>query len=873
MNLHRRKINSKDDRIMASLYISNSLMNTGARALMGRLAGIFFRKIDFDAESINTLREYCGKGRVAYVSYQSSSAPLHILVNLLRRHGSPVPDIALDFTPSLLQATENFFSHVSFLFRKYFEGKKLVTVPDRDYIINLFRGKRAVILSVLSRRLFIRRYIDIKSDSLEYLIEAQRVIDDPIYLFPQMLFWTQDPERTRTFISTHATTDMGFFAGLFTMLTSTTPAFVRVSTPINLKEEIERSSTEDLKQISRMIRNRLLEIYTHEKRTALGPVIKSHQEMMEKVLEHKNVIDDIQLLRESERQSEKLLRKKAYRYFREIAAHFSITVLKWFHRTVRYMLNKIFDDITFDINDLQRVREAAQRGPLVLVSCHKSHMDYLIISCIFYENKIFPPFIVAGTNLTFFPMGQIFRRCGAFFMRRSFRDLKLYPTVFKQYIKTLVGEGYTIEFFIEGTRSRTGKMNAPKLGILKYLISAIEEGYNRDMIFVPITISYDRIVEESSYHMELKGKEKEAETTSAFVRSRKLLKRNYGNVYLTFNEPIAFSEFAAGLKKDEDLTESLGAYLGRRISEVVTATPFAVTSAAMLLSSAKGFSRDKLKKRFASLHDYLLFAGVRMSTTMQDAANYDEIIDYVIESYQYDDIISELSAGIDGTEGEITLHGVYEIYENERARINFYKNSITHFFLPVTFISAALLAFAQGDVMDIRQLTDRFTDLMDLFSEEFIYSEEMLDTDGVIAKYLGYLEGRSAVSRRGDNVIIVPSNRDELILFAKAAQDILESYLIVCDSVNQIRRKMSRRDLVYEVRKNGMKLYNLGDVKLSESLSMPTYDSALAKLEKSGVLEMRHVGKKYPEISIKFPVKALEIKQRVQSYLWNLQRM
>jgi glycerol-3-phosphate O-acyltransferase len=293
----------------------------------------------------------------------------------------------------------------------------------------------------------------------------------------------------------------------------------------------------------------------------------------------------------------------------------------------------------------------------------------------------------------------------------------------------------------------------------------------------------------------------------------------------------------------------------------------------MLLSSAKGFSRDKLKKRFATLHDYLMFSGVRMSTTMQDAANYDEIIDYVIESYQYDDIISELSAGIGGAKGEITLEGLYEINENERARINFYKNSITHFFLPVTFISAALLGFAQGDEMDIRQLCDRFTDLMDLFSEEFVYAEEMLDTDRAIAKYLEYLEGRSAISRRGDSVFIVSSNRDEIILFAKAVQDILESYLIVCDSVNQIRRKMSRRELVYEVRKNGIKLYNLGDVKLSESLSMPVYDSALVKLEKSGVLEMRHVGKKFAEVNIKFPVKALEIKQRIQSYLWNLQRM
>ena len=727
-------MNMNNNQLITSLYISNSLMNTGANAFMEKLAGIFFRKIDFDTESIKPLREYQGKGRVAYVSYQSSSASLHILANLLRRHGNRVPDIALDFTPSFLQMIINFFSRISYFYQKYLERKKFTAVPDQEYIINLLRGNRAVMLSLLSRKLFIRKYIDIKSDTIEYLIEAQKLIDEPIYLFPHILFWNQDPERTNTFISTHATTNLGFFSALFTMIRSVTPAFARISTPINLQEEIRRSSTDDPKQISRIIRNKLLEIYTHEKRTTLGPVIKSHQEMMEKVLEHKNVLDEIRLLMGSERQSEKLLRKKAYKYFNEIAAHFSITMLKWFHRLVRYVLSKIFDDIYFDINDVQRIREAAQRGPLILVSSHKSHMDYLIISCIFYENKIFPPFIVAGSNLTFFPMGQIFRRCGGFFMRRSFRGLKLYPDVFKQYIKTLVGEGYTIEFFIEGTRSRTGKMGTLKLGILKYLINAVEEGYNREMIFVPITISYDRIVEESSYHMELKGKEKEAETTSAFVKSRKLLKRNYGKVYLSFNEPVSFREYAESLKKEEDLTESLGLYLGQRISEIIMATPFAVTSAAMLLSSAKGFSRDLLRKRFAVLHEYLMFAGARMSDTMQTASNYDEIIDYVIESYRQDDIITELTAGIGSTDGEITLQGVYAIDENERARIAFYKNSITHFFLPVSFISGVLLNFAQGDEMDVQQLTDKFKDLMELLAEEFIYSEEMLDTAGVIAK-------------------------------------------------------------------------------------------------------------------------------------------
>ncbi|HOD16701.1 MAG TPA: 1-acyl-sn-glycerol-3-phosphate acyltransferase, partial [Spirochaetota bacterium] len=528
-----------------SLYYGNETMvRTRANDFMEKVTAVFFKSVDFDEESLRTLQEYQGKGRIAYVSYQSANTSLLVLVNLLRARGLPVPERALDFTPNIFQMFANIANYISSLANKFgSSGAKVESASEADMVLELLRDNRPLILSILSRKLFIRRYIEIKSDSLQYLIEAQKQIDEPIYVFPEILFWNQNPERTKTLVTSRATIDRGFFSGLFTLFKSSTPAFVRVARPINLKEEIAQATTDEPRQLGRLLRNRLLEIYGQEKRAVLGPVMKSQHEIMEKVLYHKNVIDEIKQLERDDHTSERKLRKKAYRYFREIAADFSINMIKWFHASVRYMFTKIFDGIYYDIEDMKRVREAAQKAPLILVPSHKSHMDYLIVSSIFYENKIIPPHIVAGSNLTFFPMGPVFRRSGAFFMRRSFRGLKLYPVVFKQYIKTLINEGYSIEFFIEGGRSRTGKIMLPKMGILKYLIDAIEEGYNKDMMFVPITISYDRILEESSYHMELKGKEKEKESTSNFVKSSSLLKRKYGKVYLSFNEPFSFREF------------------------------------------------------------------------------------------------------------------------------------------------------------------------------------------------------------------------------------------------------------------------------------------------------------------------------------------
>lgn len=248
--------------ITHSRYINNSIVHTRVNDAMEKLAGLLFRGVSFDSESLQTLKDYHGKGRTAYVSFQSSSTPLLILVNLLRRNGAPVPELALGFTPHLVQAIVNFGAAAALLFKQYILRKKIENVSDFDYIRGIVQGNRALILSLLSRRMFIRRYIEIKTDNIQYLVEVQKLIDEPIFLFPQILFWNQNPERTHSLVTSRATGDRGFISGLLTVLKSSTPSFIRIPPPINLKEEIGRSLNDDTKQIARRIRYRLLEIYS-----------------------------------------------------------------------------------------------------------------------------------------------------------------------------------------------------------------------------------------------------------------------------------------------------------------------------------------------------------------------------------------------------------------------------------------------------------------------------------------------------------------------------------------------------------------------------------------------------------------------------------
>ena len=161
-----------------------------------------------------------------------------------------------------------------------------------------------------------------------------------------------------------------------------------------------------------------------------------------------------------------------------------------------------------------------KQHPVVLVPCHRSHFDYLILSYLFHANYLSPPHIAAGINLSFWPLGPLFRGAGAYFIRRSFEGNELYKTVFRNYLTFLIREGYTQEFFIEGGRSRTGKILTPKLGMLSAIVNAFIAGVRRDLYLVPVSIHYGRVVEEESYRRELVGAEKEKESLLSLLKAR-----------------------------------------------------------------------------------------------------------------------------------------------------------------------------------------------------------------------------------------------------------------------------------------------------------------------------------------------------------------
>src|SRR5262249_45677326 len=222
----------------------------------------------------------------------------------------------------------------------------------------------------------------------------------------------------------------------------------------------------------------------------------------------------------------KAIEKRGRANLREIAADPKPWMFRLGRPILSWVFRRIFDGIEVDREGLAKVRDAARKGPLIIVPSHKSHVDYLVLSYVFLENDLVPPHIAAGANLAFWPLGFFFRRGGAFFLRRTFRGDRLYGAVFRAYVRKLLRERFNIEFFIEGGRSRTGKLLAPKLGLLGMVVEAAlddDGAHARKAQVVPISIGYEKVIEEKSYAKELAGGKKKKEDVKGLLKATRVL--------------------------------------------------------------------------------------------------------------------------------------------------------------------------------------------------------------------------------------------------------------------------------------------------------------------------------------------------------------
>ncbi|MGJ8691757.1 MAG: glycerol-3-phosphate 1-O-acyltransferase PlsB [Thalassotalea sp.] len=274
---------------------------------------------------------------------------------------------------------------------------------------------------------------------------------------------------------------------------------------------------------------------------ATGPRLMHRQQMFKVLLSTPAIKKLIADEARNKKCSEEQIKKDALKIMDEIAGDYSDAIVRLGERVLSWLWNRLYNGIT--VKNSERLRKLAEDGQeIIYVPCHRSHMDYLLLTYVIYQQGLVIPRIAAGINLNFWPAGPIFRKSGAFFIRRSFRGNRLYSTIFREYLGLLFERGYSVKYYTEGGRSRTGRLLPPKTGMLAMTIQSLLRGVDRPLTLVPVYIGYEHVMEVGTYHKELSGSKKKNESIFGVFKAIKNL-RNYGKGFVNFGTPISINDF------------------------------------------------------------------------------------------------------------------------------------------------------------------------------------------------------------------------------------------------------------------------------------------------------------------------------------------
>jgi glycerol-3-phosphate O-acyltransferase len=808
----------------------------------------FFSHIAVDEGWADAVRQASARGHVVYIGRAQSFLDFLGLDYLVKKHALPLIKLTNDLGMSVLEP----FGRGSRRLRN------AAPIPEESALAD-------TIAAGASALLFLRRPPSVSGaltgakegragaaldvDLVRTLVELQRKTEKPIILLPQTLVWTKrTPNKQPTLV------DVLFGP-------SDWPGRVRTSLQflLNYKNAIHRGGepfdllaflgeNQDLTdaQAADAVRYALLRRMERERTIILGPARKTGGRLKDELLRSPRLRRHMQLAAKEGPRPLAAIEAETRRELDRLAASPDTNVVGLMDRVLRVVWDRIYDGLVVDEEGMARVREAARHGPLVLVPSHKSHVDYLVVSSVFYQRGLAPPLIAAGDNLSFFPLGTLFRNAGAFFIRRSFKGQKLYPHIVDAYIRKVLHEGHSIEVFVEGGRSRTGKLLPPKLGILSMIVDA-GLGLSQPVQFVPISIGYERIIEEGSYVHELEGGEKQKEDLGGLLRAPRVLRSRYGRLYLQFGEIFDLASLhreAAGLDPEAtgripDLSPAKRRALVSRIAHRITyeidrvtmVTPASLLATVLLIHEKRGITRTDLRARAEELVQVFrrLDAPVARAITDRAGALRPDTLETAIALFLDAKLVTVTEGAGDAS--------VLAVPEGKRLAVEYFKNNVLHFFVPSALVASSLAAL--GWEAPMTALRDRVRELSRLFKLEFHYRADA-PFEEIFSDALGRMIEAGEVIWEGDVVRRGPGRDGARVeVYAEMIRTYLEAYVLALDSVKAEQSlPVARKDWSKQILARGQRAFAAGDITLRETVSKPKLESALSAFHELGLVRL-----------------------------------
>jgi glycerol-3-phosphate O-acyltransferase len=419
---------------------------------------------------------------------------------------------------------------------------------------------------------------------------------------------------------------------------------------------------------------------------------------------------------------ERRVRRDAERYLREIAARHSPYVIDLSAHLCRFLYTRGYSEsLAYDHEALERICELGQRYPVVFLPTHKSNLDHVVMQYLLYENGLPPSHTAAGINMNFFPVGPLFRRSGVFFIRRSFKDNPVYKFVLHLYIDYLIEKRFSLEWYLEGGRSRSGKLLPPRLGLLAYVVDAYRRGRSDDVILAPVSIAYDQIQDVGDYVAEQRGGIKEKESFRWFYRLIRSLRGGYGTIHICFGEPVSlnkvFGPSDGELELDTERTDldlqKLAFEVCVQVNRVTPITPTSIVAIGLLGAGDQALSIDEIPRTLKNLLAYVEMR--HLPTTEPLELHTREGLQRAVDALVRSGVVTRFDEGPEP---------VYRIGPDQHLAAAYYRNSVVHFFIKGAIVELALLRAAEAGVTDpFDILWEESLRLRDLLKFEFFFPQ------------------------------------------------------------------------------------------------------------------------------------------------------
>lgn len=698
--------------------------------------------------------------------------PLSVMVKGTTIPSNPIDDLNIDLTKPIVYALP-FRSNVDLLTLQ----KQALSLGLPDPLSPLeINGKTLTrYVFIASRPTVMSNDNDVPSESVSLfteLLELHKIDSElDVQMIPATVLWGRKPgkeENHKPYLQ-----PMNGPQKAKAVMAAGRDCLVRFSPVVSLRYMADSHGTDSAiaHKLARVARIH----FSRQKLAASGPNLPQRQVLFARLMKSPAIEKAIEDEAQSKNISIEKARKEAHDIMDEIAADFSYGLVKNGDRILGWLWTKLYQGL--HINNASTVRRLAQDGhEIVYVPCHRSHMDYLLLSYVLYHEGMVPPHIAAGINLNFFPAGPIFRRGGAFFIRRSFKGNKLYSTIFREYLSELFAKGYSVEYFSEGGRSRTGRLLQAKTGMLAMTIQAMLRGLNRPVTLVPVYIGYEHVMEVGTYAKELRGSRKEKENAGLVLRTLRKL-RNFGLGYVNFGEPIQLNQYlnehAPEWTKDIDrmggskpqwmnpVVNGLANKMMTHINDAAATNALTLCATALLASRQRALSRDSLINQI-ECYLKLLKNNPYSNTSTVPTETAEELVDHAIS---LDKFVIETD----------TMGDIISLDRSQSILMTYYRNNIIHLFALPSLIAQMIIR--QRNVT-VEKIQENVAQIYPFLKKELFLSYKEEELNELVVKILNEFIEQKMVCQDGDKLEINQSNNQSLVLLGRTITETLQRYSI-----------------------------------------------------------------------------------------------